>query len=54
MIKFSSKTDALPKPADADENRFDFIRKTAAAQHRKSSDAAQQRDRPVVEDDQVE
>ncbi len=54
MIRFSKKTDALPKPADAEENRFDFIRKTAAAQHKKSDDDIRQRDPQATEDDQTE
>ena len=54
MIKFSSKTDALPKPADSNENRFDFIRKTAAIQHKKSDADIRRRDRLAAEDDQTE
>lgn len=54
MIRFSKKTDALPKPADTEENRFDFIRKTAAAQHKKSDDDIRRRDRQAAEDDQTE
>ncbi|MBB6467595.1 hypothetical protein [Aminobacter carboxidus] len=54
MIKFSSKTDAPPKPADSDENRFDFIRKTAATQHKKSDDDIRRRDRQTADDDQTE
>ncbi|MDR7221071.1 hypothetical protein [Aminobacter aminovorans] len=54
MIKFSSKTGTPPKPADAEENRFDFIRKTAAAQHKKSDDDIRQRDPQATEDDQTE
>lgn len=53
MIKFSSKTGTPPKLKDAEENRFDFIRKTAAAQHKKSDDDTRRRERHTAEDDQT-
>ena len=51
MIKFSKKND--PLPADSDENRFDFIRRTAAEKHRKiKSDDDDRRSEQAIEDEQ--
>ena len=54
MIKFTSKTGTPPKPADAEENRFDFIRRTAAARHKKSDDDTRRREQQAAEDDQTD
>lgn len=54
MISFVKKTTDSPSPAEADDNRFEQIRKTAAEKRKKSdSGGEQRRARQATEDDRV-
>ena len=53
MISFERKKSDLPQPVagDAEQNRFERIRKLAAEKHRKADgDRAPRRDRQTAED----
>lgn len=54
MIAFVKKTDAQPAPEQAEENRFEQIRKAAAERHRKAdTDGTRRRDRQKAEDNRL-
>lgn len=54
MISFVKKTETQPSPKDAEENRFEQIRKAAAERHRKSdTDGTRRRERETVENNRL-
>lgn len=54
MISFRKKPGTQPSPNEAEDNRFEQIRKAAAEQHRKpDSDGTRRRAPQKVEDDQA-
>jgi hypothetical protein len=54
MIAFTPKQAPQPSPTDADDNRFEQIRKVAAERHKKSdTDGRRRRDRQKAEDNRL-
>lgn len=54
MISYVKKTETQPSAKDAEENRFEQIRKAAAERHRKSdTDGARRRERETVENNRL-
>ena len=54
MISFTKKPAPQPSPRDAEDNRFEQIRKAAAERHKKSdTDGTRRRDRQKAEDNRL-
>jgi hypothetical protein len=54
MISFEKKTGPQPRPEQAEDNRFEQIRREAAERHRKSdTDGTRRRDRQKAEDNRL-
>jgi hypothetical protein len=54
MISFIKKPTQQPSPTEAEDNRFEQIRKAAAERHKKSdTDGTRRRDRQNAEDNRL-
>jgi hypothetical protein len=54
MISFAKPTEPQPSPKEADDNRFEQIRKAAADRHKKSdTDGTRRRARQTAEDNRL-
>ena len=54
MISYVEKPDPQPSSKDVEENRFEQIRKTAAARHREAdTDGTRRRARQTAEDNRL-